>query len=64
MMNLGVRLRLAALGLAVGLMGALIVLVTLSSQKRAEDVRTRLGQVDLEKLPDCGPLQGHAEPRQ
>ncbi|HXP62484.1 MAG TPA: ATP-binding protein [Dongiaceae bacterium] len=50
MMNLGVRLRLAALGFAVGLMGALIVLVTLSSQKRAEDVRTRLGQVDLESF--------------
>lgn len=50
MMNSGVRLRLAALGLAVGLMGALIVLVTLSSEKRAEDVRARLGQVDLESF--------------
>ncbi|MGA2660407.1 MAG: ATP-binding protein [Verrucomicrobiota bacterium] len=49
-MNPGVRLRLVALGLAVGLMGALIVLVTLSSQRRAEEVRTRLGQVDLESF--------------
>jgi signal transduction histidine kinase len=41
---------LVALGLAVGLMGALIVLVTMDSEKRTQEVRTRLGQVDLESF--------------
>ena len=50
MTNSRVRLRLLALGLAAGLVGALIVLVTLDSQKRVEEVRTRLGQVDLESF--------------
>jgi len=50
MINSAVRLRLVALGLAVGLMGALIVLVTMDSEKRAAEVRTRLGQVDLESF--------------
>lgn len=39
-----------ALGLAVALMGALIVLITLDSQKQAEEARTRLGRVDLESF--------------
>ena len=50
MINSAVRLRLVVLGLAVGLMGALIVVVTLDSQKRAEEARARLGQVDLESF--------------
>ena len=49
-MNSRVGLRLAALGLAVGLMGALIVLVTLGAQKRAEEVGARLGRVDTESF--------------
>ncbi len=64
MTNSRVRLRLVALGLAAGLVGALIVLVTLDSQKRVEEVRARLGQVDLEELPDSRPLQRHAPLRQ
>ncbi len=44
------KLRLAALGLAVGLLGALIVAVTMTSQQQAEDARARLGQVDLESV--------------
>ncbi|MGO8927282.1 MAG: two-component system sensor histidine kinase NtrB [Limisphaerales bacterium] len=47
-MNLKFKLRLAGLGLAVGLLGALIVAVTLTSQQQAEESRARLGQVDLE----------------
>ncbi|MGO8676287.1 MAG: two-component system sensor histidine kinase NtrB [Limisphaerales bacterium] len=50
MINSAVRLRLVALGLAVGLMGALIVLVTLNSERQAVDVRRRLGQVDIESF--------------
>jgi len=44
------KLRLAALGLAVGLLGALIVAVTLTSQQQAEESRARLGQVDFESI--------------
>lgn len=44
------KLRLAALGLAVGLLGALIVAVTLTSQQQAEESRERLGQVDFESI--------------
>jgi signal transduction histidine kinase len=49
-MNLKFKLRLAALGLAVGLLGALIVAVTLTSQQQAEESRERLGQVDFESI--------------
>jgi signal transduction histidine kinase len=49
-MNLKFKLRLAALGLAVGLLGALIVAVTLTSQQQAEESRARLGQVDFESI--------------
>jgi len=44
------KLQLVLLGLAVGLLGALIVAVTLTSQQQAEEARTRLGQVDLESM--------------
>src|ERR1039458_551182 len=44
------QLRLAALGLAVGLLGVLIVAVTLTSQRQAVEARARLGQVDLESM--------------
>jgi signal transduction histidine kinase len=49
-MNSKFKLQLGALGLAVGLLGALIVVVTLNSQQQAEETRARLGQVDLESM--------------
>jgi signal transduction histidine kinase len=49
-MNFKFKVRLAALGLAVGLLGALIVAVTLTSQKQAEEARARLGEVDMESM--------------
>jgi signal transduction histidine kinase len=49
-MSLRFKLQLATLGLAVGLLGALIVAVTLTSQQQAEESRARLGQVDLESM--------------
>jgi signal transduction histidine kinase len=42
--------RLLILGLAVGLMGALIVLVTLNSQRQGEAMRVKLNQVDAESF--------------
>ena len=49
-MNSGQKWRLIALGLAVGLMGALIVLVTLESERRARGARERLTQVESESF--------------
>src|ERR1039457_1954083 len=49
-MDFKFKLRLAALGLAVGLLRALIVAVTLPSQQQAEEARAQLGQVDLESM--------------
>src|SRR5260370_9413313 len=49
-MKFGIRLRLTALGLAAGLMGALIVLVTLVLQHKAEETRTLLSQMDAESF--------------
>ena len=49
-MHFKFKLRLVALGLAVGLLGALIVAVTLTSQQQAEEARARLGQVDVESM--------------
>ncbi len=49
-MNFGIKFRLILLGLAVGLMGALIVLLTLSSQRQASELRARLSQLDSESL--------------
>jgi signal transduction histidine kinase len=42
--------RLMTLGVSVGLMGALIVVVTLDSQRQGEEVHARLEQVDLESF--------------
>src|ERR1035438_6387472 len=50
LVNTRIKLRLAALGLALGLLGALIVGVTLTSQQRGEETRARLGQVDMESM--------------
>ena len=47
-MKFGIKFRLVALALAVGLMGALVALATLSSQRQSADVRARLSQVDSE----------------
>jgi signal transduction histidine kinase len=49
-MKFGVTFRLAALGAAVGLMGILIVLITFSSQREAEELRARLSTVDSESF--------------
>lgn len=49
-MNFAIKWRLAILGLAVGLMGALIVLVTLNSQRQGAEMRVKLNQVDAESF--------------
>jgi signal transduction histidine kinase len=49
-MNFGIKFRLAALGLATALMGALIVLITLYSQRQGAELRTRLNQLDSESF--------------
>ena len=48
--NAGIKWRLAALGSAVALMGVLIALITLDSQRRAGESRRRLDQVDAESF--------------
>ena len=47
-MNLGVRLRLLGLGLAVGLMGAAIVWMVLNFQRQSRELQARLNNVDTE----------------
>jgi signal transduction histidine kinase len=47
-MNFNVKFRLAALGLAVGLMAALIVFITLNSQRGVTDLQNRLNNLDIE----------------
>jgi len=49
-LNRGIKLRLAALLVGLGLFGLLIVAVTLSSQRQADEVRARLSQVDAESF--------------
>src|SRR5208282_1785103 len=49
-MNFGIKFRLTALGLAVGLMGALIALIMFNSQRQAAELRARLTSVDLESF--------------
>jgi signal transduction histidine kinase len=49
-MKFGIRHRLTALAFALVLMGALIAVVTLTSQRQAEEAKARLGQVDLESF--------------
>ncbi len=49
-MKFGVTFRLVALAAGVGLMGLLIGLMTLNSQRQANDLRGRLSQVDSESF--------------
>jgi signal transduction histidine kinase len=49
-MKFGIRFRLVALALIVALMGALILLATLNSQRQAAELRDRLSQVDFESF--------------
>ncbi len=49
-MNFGIKLRLAVLGVVVGLMGASIVMVVLGSQRRADELRASLNNVDSESF--------------
>jgi signal transduction histidine kinase len=49
-MNRGIQFRLAGLVLGLAVIGGLIVLVTLSSRYQAQDLHTRLNQVDSESL--------------
>ncbi|HUA64787.1 MAG TPA: ATP-binding protein [Alphaproteobacteria bacterium] len=47
-MKLNIKFRLAALGLAVGLMATLIVYITLNSQREVDDLQSRINNLDLE----------------
>jgi signal transduction histidine kinase len=49
-MSWAFKIRLATLITGVALLGALIVAVTLTSQRQAEETREQLGQVDLESM--------------
>src|SRR2546430_362681 len=49
-MRFGIGHRLTALAVALVLMGALIALITLISQRQGDDAKARLGQVDLESF--------------
>jgi signal transduction histidine kinase len=49
-MNFRIKLRLVALVLGIGLMGLVIVLMTLKSQSQAEELRVRLDQKDSESF--------------
>lgn len=47
-MTSGVKLRLAALGLAMAIMGGLIAFVTLDSQRQGADLRAKLDEVEAQ----------------
>jgi signal transduction histidine kinase len=49
-MKFGIMFRLVTLALVVALMGVLILLATLNSQRQAAELRARLSQVDLESF--------------
>ena len=49
-MKLGIRFRLIALTLTVALMGLLILVATLNSQRQADELGNRLAQVDSESF--------------
>jgi signal transduction histidine kinase len=49
-MKFGIKFRLVALALFVALMGVLILLATLNSQRQAAELRDRLSQVDFESF--------------
>lgn len=47
-MNFGLRPRVIVIALAIGLMGALIAVITLYSQRQGAELRTRLNDLDAE----------------
>ncbi len=49
-MKFGIKFRLAALGVAAGLIGALIVFITLYSQHQGSELHARLNQLDSESF--------------
>ena len=49
-MKFGIRFRLVALALIVAVMGVLILLATLTSQRQAAKLRDRLSQVEFESF--------------
>ncbi len=49
-MKFGIKFRLVALTLVVALMGVLILLATLNSQRQSAGIRQRLREVDLESF--------------
>jgi signal transduction histidine kinase len=49
-MNFGVKFRLVALGLGLGLMGALIIFIMLFSQQQGTELHARLTQLDSESF--------------
>ena len=49
-MTSGVKLRLAALGLAIAIMGGLIACVTLNSQRQGAELRDKLNEVDVQSI--------------
>ena len=50
MLDSGITMRLAALGIAVGVAGILIAIIVLELQQKAVDTRARLGEVDVESF--------------
>ena len=49
-MKLAIQFRLGVLALASGLMGALMVAMTLNSQRAAAEAEMKLGRVDVESF--------------
>src|SRR5437879_2290839 len=49
-MNAGIKWRLIALGVAVGLAGVLIAVIVLTLQQKAGVTREKLGEADLESF--------------
>ncbi len=49
-MNSGIKFRLVALGLATAMMGALIVLITLYSQRQGTELHSRLNDLDSQSV--------------
>src|SRR4051794_19700767 len=50
MLDSGLKMRLAALGIAAGVAGILIAIIVLELQQQAVDTRARLGEVDVESF--------------
>ena len=49
-MKFGIKFRLVALTLVVALMGVLILLATLNSERQSAEIRKRLSEVDIESF--------------